>query len=145
MCTTSDTIAKEGFRVLCPDIYRGKIATNHEEAGHLFQGLDWALACADISAAAAFLKAQGCKKVGVTGFCMGGALTIAAMTLNSNIDAGAPFYGIPDLTKFDLSKITKPIQAHFGELDSHKGFSAPEDGLKLEAKGKELGLNIQVM
>ena len=35
----------------------------------------------DFRSAADFLKTQGCAKVGVTGFCMGGALTcIAAAT-----------------------------------------------------------------
>ena len=56
---------------------------------------------------------------------MGGALTIAAATLNQDFDAVAPFYGIPDLTKFDVSKITARFEAHFGELDNHKGFSDP--------------------
>jgi carboxymethylenebutenolidase len=40
------------------------------------------------------------------GFCMGGALSIAAATLNQDFDAVAPFYGIPDLNNFDVYKIT---------------------------------------
>jgi carboxymethylenebutenolidase len=56
MCTTSDTLAKQGFRVVCPDIYRGKLAKDFEEAGHLRNGLDWDGACADISAAGVWLK-----------------------------------------------------------------------------------------
>ena len=74
-------------------------------------GLDWAGAVADVSAAAAFLRSKGCKKVGLTGFCMGGALTIAVLTLDPLFDAGAPFYGIPPLEKYDLSKIKIPILA----------------------------------
>jgi dienelactone hydrolase len=45
---------------------------------------------------------------------MGGALAIAAATENQDFDAVAPFYGIPDLTKFDLSKIQSRFEGHFG-------------------------------
>jgi len=31
----------KGHRVLIPDLYRGKIATDNEEADHLMRGLDW--------------------------------------------------------------------------------------------------------
>ncbi|KAK3770690.1 hypothetical protein RRG08_037882 [Elysia crispata] len=39
--------------------------------------------------------AQVCKKVGVTDFCMDGALSFAGAALVTEIDAAAPFYGIP--------------------------------------------------
>jgi len=42
------------------------------------------------------LKQNGCTKVAVTGFCMGGALSIAAASANVGLDAAAPFYGVPD-------------------------------------------------
>lgn len=103
-------------------------------------GLDWKGAVADISGAVAFLKAQGAKKVGVTGFCMGGALTIAVATTDPDVSALAPFYGVPDFSHWKLSNIKGPIFAHFGELDQMKGFSAPEDGHRLEAAAKEAGL-----
>jgi carboxymethylenebutenolidase len=55
-----------------PDLYRGKVATNHEQAGHYFNDLDWQGAIMDIQGAVNFLRSKGCLKVGVTGFCMGG-------------------------------------------------------------------------
>jgi carboxymethylenebutenolidase len=39
--TTADKFAVEGFKVLCPDMYRGKVAKDTENAGHLLTGLDW--------------------------------------------------------------------------------------------------------
>ena len=36
-----DLIAKKGFMVVCPDLYRGKVTTDNEEAGHLMSNLDW--------------------------------------------------------------------------------------------------------
>lgn len=71
----------------------------------------------DIRGAAQYLLKQGCKKVGVTGFCMGGALTLAAAALVPEISAAAPFYGIPPSSLADVSTIKIPVQCHFGKLD----------------------------
>ena len=51
------------FVTIVPDLYRGKVAKDHEEAGHLMDGLDWAGAVEDIRAAAMFLMGKGCRKV----------------------------------------------------------------------------------
>jgi carboxymethylenebutenolidase len=96
---TAEIFAEQGFLVLCPDIYRGKVAKNHEEAGHLLGGLDFVGAVQDIRGAVLHLKKLGCSKVGITGFCMGGALTVAAACSFSDADAVVPFYGIPDTSK----------------------------------------------
>ncbi|KAH3828623.1 protein usf-like [Dreissena polymorpha] len=127
-------LAKMGnFVTLVPDLYRGKVATDHEEAGHLMGGLDWAGAVEDIRGAALFLMGKGCRKVGVTGYCMGGALSIAAAALVGELSAAAPFYGTPKEELCDVKTINIPLQAHFGELDTIAGFSAPEDARAFEA------------
>ena len=41
ICKTADKFAQKGFTVLIPDIYRGKVAKNREQAGHYFGDLDW--------------------------------------------------------------------------------------------------------
>lgn len=48
------------------------------------------------------------------GFCMGGALTIAAISSIQGWKAASPFYGIPDLNAFKVSNIKCPTLAHFG-------------------------------
>ena len=53
------------FVTLVPDLYRGKVADDREEAGHLITGLDWTGAVADIKGAAQYLLDKGCKKVRV--------------------------------------------------------------------------------
>ena len=75
-------------------------------------------------------------QVGVTGFCMGGALSLASAVKVAEISAAAPFYGIPDANSFDVSTITIPVQAHFGEKDDIVGFSSPEDAKKLAERMK---------
>jgi carboxymethylenebutenolidase len=139
---TADKLSKEGFRVLVPDLYRGKMSKDVDEATHNFQSLNWDNALKDIEGAAEYLKSIGCKKIGITGFCLGGALTIAAVsTFPDTFGAGVPFYGVPDLTKFNLGNIKTPILAHFGEKDHSKGFSDPEAAHNLEKQAKEAGVN----
>lgn len=57
---------------------------------------------------------------------MGGALTIAASAHVKEIDAAVSFYGVPDLSTTPLANIKIPLQAHFGNSDTMKGFSDPE-------------------
>ena len=140
--STANAFAKLGLRVLAPDMYRGKVAKNREEAGHSFRDLNWSSATKDIKGAGEYLRSLGCKKVGVTGFCLGGALSLAAVaTFPDTFDVAVPFYGIPDLNAYDVGKIKIPVLAHFGELDDAKGFSDPESAKKLESLAKEKGVD----
>jgi len=138
----ADKVANFGFRAIVPDLYRGKVAKSNEDAGHLMGGLDWGKAVADIASAAQYLKSQGCKKVGVVGFCMGGALVIASSANVKEIDAGICFYGAPDLSKLPIDNIKIPLQAHFGDLDDAKEFSDPSAANNLETTLKNAGVDI---
>lgn len=81
--------ANIGFWALAPDLYRGRVAQDAREADHLMQGLDWDQAMEDVKEAALYLKQQEkVFKVRVLGFCLGGALTIAAACKVSLIDGG---------------------------------------------------------
>ena len=126
-------IAGEGYRVIVPDVYKGKVGVNKEEASHLMSTLDFQNAVAEMSAVAAYLKATGSPAVGVTGFCMGGALTMGALAASDDIDCGAPFYGV-NFGLFDAATLAKPVQGHFGKLDTMAGFSDPATGEKLEGE-----------
>ncbi|RXH89992.1 hypothetical protein DVH24_032349 [Malus domestica] len=84
----------------------------------------------DIQASVNWLKANGSKKVGVAGFCMGGALSIASSVLLPDGDAVVAFYGVPPSELADPAKAKAPVQAHFGELDSFVGFSDVTEKLK---------------
>jgi len=66
--------ADAGYVALVPDLYRGKLTVEAEEAHHLMTGLNFGDAASqDVRGAVQFLKARG-GKVGVTGFCMGGCV-----------------------------------------------------------------------
>jgi carboxymethylenebutenolidase len=74
----AERLAALGYRALVPDLYKGKLALDAAEAKHLMTNLDFAdAATQDVRGASQYLK-QSSAKVGVVGFCMGGALTVLA-------------------------------------------------------------------
>ena len=67
----ADKLAAAGYRALVPDLYRGKVALEANEAEHLMTNLNFGDAAGqDVRGAVQHLKATGSKKCGVTGFCM---------------------------------------------------------------------------
>ncbi len=113
----ADRLALAGYVALVPDLYRGKSTVEAEEAHHLMTGLNFGDAASqDVRGAVQFLKARG-GKVGVTGFCMGGALTLLALCAAPEIDAGVVWYGCPPLEYIDASKIKVPVQGHWATQD----------------------------
>ena len=115
----ADQLAKAGYRALVPDLYRGKTAVDAKEANHLMTGLNFGDAAGqDIRGAVQYLKPSS-KKVAVGGFCMGGAQTILSAVRVPEMDAGACFYGIPDLSAAELKTIKIPLICHFANRDGH--------------------------
>jgi carboxymethylenebutenolidase len=114
---TADRLAEAGYRALVPDLYRGKLAKASDEASHMMTNLNLPDAAEqDIRGAVQYLK-QSSKKVAVGGFCMGGLLTILAAVYVPEMDAGACFYGLPDLPAAELKKIKIPLTCHFAKQD----------------------------
>jgi len=113
----AERLASAGYRALVPDLYRGKSTVEAEEAHHLMSGLNFADAASqDIRGAVQFLK-KNSGKVGVTGFCMGGALTLLALCMAPEIDAGVVWYGCPPLEYIDATKIKAPLLGHWATQD----------------------------
>ncbi|HSI51106.1 MAG TPA: dienelactone hydrolase family protein [Ideonella sp.] len=134
----ADRLAAAGFSALVPDLYKGKSTVAQEEAHHLMTGLDFGDAAAnDVRGAVQHLKAQGLGsgKVGVTGYCMGGALSLLSMVMAPEADAAVVWYGYPPLEFIDASKIgARPLMAHWATQDKAFALSGVE---ALEAKLKE--------
>ena len=117
ICGVADRFARAGYNALAPDLYKGRLTTEPDEADHLMTGLDFADAThQDLRGAARHLQAQG-GKVAVMGYCMGGALTIAAAVHLPEFAAGVCFYGIPPKALADPAKIRMPLQGHFANKD----------------------------
>ncbi len=114
----ADKLAAQGYRALVPDLYRGKSALDAHEAEHLMNALDFADAAGqDVAGAVAHLRGSGSTKVGVTGFCMGGALTLLASVFVQGIDAAVAWYGYPPLDYIDANKITASLMGHWAIED----------------------------
>lgn len=116
--SVADRLAKAGYQTLVPDLYRGKLALEENEAKHLMNELDFADAASqDIHGAVQYLKQAGCRKVGVTGFCMGGALTLLSSLFAPELDAVVTWYGYPPLEYIDADKIHAPVMGHWAIHD----------------------------
>jgi carboxymethylenebutenolidase len=136
----ADKLAGLGYRGLVPDLYKGKVTLDVAEAKHLMTNLNFGdAATQDVGGAARYLK-QSSPKVGVVGFCMGGALTIVAAMYVKEVDAASSWYGFPPEQAGDVRKISIPLQLHLAEKDA--SFS-PENARALEAKLKEGKVNFE--
>ena len=141
ICGVADRFARAGYNALAPDLYKGRLTTEPDEANHLMTGLDFADAThQDLRGAAQHLQAQS-DRVAVMGYCMGGALTIAAAVHVPEFAAGVCFYGIPPKAFADPAKIRIPLQGHFANKDDWCTPDAVDD---LERTLKSAGVRHEI-
>jgi carboxymethylenebutenolidase len=140
----ADRLAQAGYRALVPDLYRGQLTVEAEEADHLMTGLNFGDAASqDIRGAVLHLKQGGgsvSPKVGITGFCMGGALTLLGLCATPEADAGAVWYGCPPLEYIDATKIKVPLLGHWATQDEFFPIATVD---ALEAKLREASVNFE--
>ncbi|HXJ54084.1 MAG TPA: dienelactone hydrolase family protein [Burkholderiales bacterium] len=123
----AEKLASAGYRALVPDLYRGKVALEANEAKHLMEGLNFGDAAGqDIRGAVQYLK-KASPKVGVTGFCMGGALTVLSAVNVPEADAEVIWYGYPPLQYVDASKIKAPLLGHWALHDQAFAISGVDE------------------
>ncbi|MEO8041221.1 MAG: dienelactone hydrolase family protein [Acidobacteriota bacterium] len=95
--------ASEGFIAIAPDLYRGRIATNPEDASKMMNGLAIEDGLDTIkNAITAASEDLGISHFGITGYCMGGTFALRAACELEGISAAAPFYG--DIPEEDVLK-----------------------------------------
>jgi len=116
--SVADRFAVAGFTTLAPDLYRGRLASSADEASHLMTGLDFGDATHQDLNGAVQVLAKRCPKVAVLGFCMGGALTVAAAVHVPGLAAAVCFYGIPPAEFANPAQIKTPFQGHFATRDT---------------------------
>ena len=110
--------ADEGFIAIAPDLYRGKVATNSEDAGAMMRALkiEDGLDTIRNSVEAARSKYE-LSHFGITGFCMGGTFALRAACELEGFSAAAPFYG--DIPAEDvLQKLKTPTIFISGTKDA---------------------------
>lgn len=120
----ADLLAKEGFAVLAVDAYRGKLAQSPQEAGALMTGTPPAQVAADMDAAYLWLSRQpyvDSSRMGVTGFCFGGAQAMRLGTRQAGLKAVVTLYGTGLIQKEeDLGALGRnsAVLGIFGDKDS---------------------------
>lgn len=109
--------AGEGYTCILPDLYRGKITRDPEEAARLMNALPLEDGINTIrSAIAEAGRKYSLEKIGITGFCMGGTFALRAACEIDSLAAAAPFYGdIPE--EETLAKLKVPTLFIAGARD----------------------------
>lgn len=114
-----DRFAVAGFDALAPDLYDGVVVPYHDAdaAGKEMNSLNFIEATEqNVRGAVQYLKRNGAK-VGLTGFCMGGAVTIIGAAKIPELTAGVAFYGIPPEQAVKPADVKIPLQGHFANKD----------------------------
>jgi carboxymethylenebutenolidase len=131
--------ASEGFLAIAPDLYRGKVATNPEEAGTMMKALQIEDGLDTIkNAVGAASEKFGVSHFGITGYCMGGTFALRAACELEGFSAAAPFYG--DVPPEDiLAKLRTPTIFVSGTKDA---WINPEKVASLEDAAERFELPI---
>jgi carboxymethylenebutenolidase len=132
--------ATAGYVALAPDLYHGAVTDEPDDARRLVMDLQIPEAAKEMAGAAAYLAARddvAPKQVGAIGFCLGGSLALLLAVTSPQVGAVASFYGGRQFSKEELSAITAPVLAVFGEAD--EGIP-PERHAALDSAFSEMGL-----
>ena len=109
--------AGEGFIAIAPDLYRGKLAKNPEEAGKfmnelaLEDGLDTIKNAIETAS-----EKYEVNHFGITGYCMGGTYALRAACEVEGLSAAAAFYGDTPEDEV-LAKLKIPVVFISGKKD----------------------------
>jgi carboxymethylenebutenolidase len=135
----ADRYASEGFVAIAPDLYRGKIAADPDEASKMMNALAVEDGLDTIkNAIEAASLAFDLSHFGITGFCMGGTFALRAACELEGLSAAAPFYG--DIPEEDvLKKLSVPTIFISGTRD---GWITPEKVAGLEDAAERFELPI---
>jgi len=137
---TVDRFALAGFDALAPDLYKGVVVPYHdsERAAKEMQSLNFLDATDEtVRGAVQYLKRNGAK-VGIAGFCMGGAVAVIGASKIPELSAAVSFYGLPPAEVVKPADVKIPLQGHFANKDDYITPKAVDDFEKaLKAAGKD--------
>jgi len=138
-----DRFAAAGYDALAPDLYAGTVVPYHDTAAankemsslNFLEATDQA-----VRGAAQYLK-QTSPKVGLTGFCLGGAVTIIGSVRVPELSAAVCFYGIPPAAAAKPADIRVPLQGHFANQDD---WCTPQAVNEFDAALKTAGKSAEI-
>lgn len=138
-----DRLSLAGYDALAPDLYNGKVIGYHdsEAASREMNSLNFLEATDQAVSGAARYLLESSDKVGIIGFCMGGAVTILAACRVPELSAAVCFYGLPPPAAAKPETLRVPLQAHFASRDdwcTPQTVDAFEASLKAAGKSAEI-------
>ncbi len=128
-------MALEGFLAMTPDALSplGGTPEDPDKVPELMRKLDGPSTIQNYVAAVKYLKTHPAStgKVGVVGFCWGGAMANQVAVNSPDVLAAVPFYGGQPASE-DVPKIKASLQLHYAGLDEriNKGIADYEAALK---------------
>ena len=141
-------LAEQGYAAVCPDLFHRITDPNLTDGVAKAGSLKDPEVIDDVNATVDFMLAHSAidsQRIGITGFCMGGRITLLAAAVNPHFKAAAPYYGGnlmgirggAEKSPFELaSGINCPILFHFGEIDANP---SQDDMRKLDDELTRLG------
>ena len=138
-----DRFALAGFDALAPDLFKGVVVPYHdtERAQKEMMSLNFIDATEQtVRGAVQYLRRNGAK-VGIAGFCMGGAVAVIGAAKIPELTAAVSFYGIPPEQAVKPAEVKIPLQGHFANHDDFITPKAVNDFEEaLQAAGKDVEL-----
>lgn len=121
-----DGWAAQGYAALAPDLFwrlspgvelDPDMPDQFQQAITYYQQFDVDKGIADIEAAIKALRARGCRRVGVVGYCLGGLLAFLAAA-RTDSDATVGYYGVGiDQKLGEAHAIARPLMLHIASED----------------------------
>ena len=147
--------AHAGYYAIAPELYHregGMQGKNFQEMGAISGKVTRKQYLGDVTAAADYARQQSwarADRVGVTGFCGGGALTLHFSAEYPGVAAAVPWYGhvkrtysdAPGVDAFSLiPKIKMPVLGLYGAADTG---IAPDDVKRFEAELRKTNTSVE--
>lgn len=113
-------VALAGFTAVGVDMLypQGGTPADEDKAREMFQRVDLGASARDLAALVEWIKARPDSngKVGVVGFCWGGAMANLLATASPSLAAAVPFYGVAPPAA-DVAKIRAKLLVHYAGND----------------------------
>jgi carboxymethylenebutenolidase len=137
----ADALRREGYAVISPDMYEGRVATTREQAKAFAGKLDEARTTTLLEAALADLGGTAAR-VGIVGWSMGAFS--GAQLAQSHAKAVAAFVGYyGGVDAFDAAKPMPPVLAQYAETDEFESLDGARKAERdLVAAGRDAKLHV---